>query len=644
MLTLQNYYDRTDPAKGYQRHMFRAGAGLQSAELNEIQITAEQKLKSVGDALFKDGDIVSDCACVVDAATGSVTLRGGTVYINGMVRTVAAASFTIPVDSAVSIGVRLVELVVTEVEDPTLRDPAVGTRNYQEPGAARLQVLASWGWNGDGQAGDFYAVYSVVAGLLQQKDAPPEIDSVRTAIASYDRDSAGGYYIVSGLGVAAQLDRTDGTLTTLVADGGARVNGYGVTVARSLRKVEPIDRDLQAVIAEPRTFTPDAKGTMRITTDHAPIVSIDQVRITAQKSVTLTHGAFAGASDPLPDNAILSLVSVSDQSKTYAQGTDYKLTSGQVDWSPSGAEPAPGATYTVVYQYQSTGATVTDVDDTGFTVSGAVAGTLLTTDYKFALPRMDAVVIDQSGAISRIKGVASAYSVAPPAAPTGTLKLATLQHNWITDPTVTQDGAVSMPMDQIQAMKSMILNLYDLQAQADLKNDIGLNEPAAKRGVFVDPMTNDNLRDTGLTQDAVISNGELVLPNTITIAPLTGGPTAPVMADYTLEVVVEQTNRTGSVQVNPYQSFAAIPAVVTLAPAVDYATEVQNVLTGTRSVRVYESTFFKTYTTTQDLITATSTTEAQYIRQQDIRFSVKGFDAGEALKSVTFDGIEVDVK
>ena len=75
-MAIDNYYDRTDPAKHYERHLFRAGYGLQAAELNEIQQAAIGRVQSIGDALFKDGDIVKDCACLVDQDTGAVTLNG----------------------------------------------------------------------------------------------------------------------------------------------------------------------------------------------------------------------------------------------------------------------------------------------------------------------------------------------------------------------------------------------------------------------------------------------------------------------------------------------------------------------------------------------------------------------------------------
>ncbi len=642
-MAIDNYYDRTDASKNYERHLFRAGYGLQSAELNEIQQTSIGRIQSIGDALFKDGDIVKDCACLVDQDTGAVTLNSGALYLRGAVRGVAPASFTIPVDRAVAVGIRLVETTVTELEDPDLRDPAVGTRNYQEPGAARLRVDAVWAWDGDGGDGDFFAVYTVENGVLLSKAPPPQLDSMTTALARYDRDSAGGNYVITGFGVSAQFDKGEGQLITLVSEGRARVNGYGVEIARGVRLVETMDRDVQNVVAEPKTFAPGADGKMRINLDNSPVVAINQVRITAERTVTVVHGAFTGAKDPLPDNAVLTIVQVTQGGTLYQQGVDYKLTSGQVDWSLAGAEPAPGSSYTVKYQYQTANATIEAQDETGFTVSGAVSGTLLTTDYSFALPRIDAIVLDSEGRVTRIKGVASQYSPAEPAVPDSQLKIATLYQTWGGDPVVRQDAVVVMPMDELQGLRGMVLDLFDLVAQERLRNDIGLSEPAAKRGVFVDPLNNDNLRDAGVTQNAAIINGELMLPIDAAITRFGDAITAPVTLDYTLEAIVEQPNRTGTMKVNPYQAFDPIPATVTLEPGVDFWTETQTAWASPVTQRFVQGggvlSSISTSTSTQLLNTNTS--EAQFLRPIQVSFKIKGFGPGEQLQRLTFDGITV---
>lgn len=641
---IDNYYERDEVGRSTEQHLIRAGYGVQSAEINELQTVAKTRLKGVADALFRDGDIIRDCQAVVNDQTGAVQMNGGALYLRGAVRGVVPANFTIPVNQTVTIGIRLREQVITELTAPDLRDPAVGTRNYNEPGAGRLIVTAAWGWNGDNQPGDFLGVYTVENGVLLSKEPPPQLDSVTQALARYDRDSAGGNYVIEGLAVSASYDRVAGKVVTLVAEGRARVNGYAIEIPRSLRINYDADPDLKSIVAEPHTFTPDGTGKMRVNLDATPLVAIQQVRITAEKTVTLTHGAFSGAKDPLPDTSVLSLVEVTQGGTTYVQGTDYKLTSNQVDWSLAGAEPAPGSSYTVKYQYiTTTDLTVSEQDDTGFKLAGAVAGSLFTVDYSFALPRIDAIVLDSDGRVTRIKGVASQYASALPTIPDTMLRIASLAHNWSTDPTVTRDPVVVLPMDELQGMRSLVFDLFDLVAQERLLNRISLSDPAAKRGVFVDPFNNDNARDAGITQNLAIIDGELMLPIAADVHAIGTSITTPQLLPYTLEVLIDQPLKTGTMLVNPYQAFEPLPATMQLAPNVDFWTQQNVVWTSDITRRFVQGVGNRSTMTTSTGVEVVATTEraAEFLRPIQVGFTLKGFGAGETLQTLTFDGIAV---
>jgi len=123
---IERYYNLFDPADHYSQLLFRAGDGLQSRELNEIQSTLIHRLQGVADALLKDGDIVLGCHLQVDADTGLVTLEPGRVYLRGAVREVPAATFTVPTSGRIAVGVRFSTRTITELEDPDLREPAGG--------------------------------------------------------------------------------------------------------------------------------------------------------------------------------------------------------------------------------------------------------------------------------------------------------------------------------------------------------------------------------------------------------------------------------------------------------------------------------------------------------------------------------------
>ena len=235
-----SYYNTFDATKNHESILFRDGYTLQGAELNALQAASRHRLQSVADSLFKDGDIIRDAQVVIDKTTGAVQAGSGSVYLKGAVRGVPAAEFTIPVVVTVAIGVRITESVISELEDPTLYNPAIGSRGEGEPGAWRLKTDTTWGYDGDNGGGEFYPVYTVDDGIVRAKDAPPTMDAFTQGLAKYDRDStAGGSYVVSGLTVLQAENDADGNQVYTLAEGRARVNGYGVDIPTSRRLTYP---------------------------------------------------------------------------------------------------------------------------------------------------------------------------------------------------------------------------------------------------------------------------------------------------------------------------------------------------------------------------------------------------------------------
>lgn len=637
------YYNRHDDAKNYEEHLFIAGSVLQSAEVNEIQRAGRSRLKAMGDALFRDGDVVRDCQIIVNSDTGATTCESGAVYLQGAVRGVPSRNFTIPIDVTVAVGVWLIESVVTDIEDPDLRDPAAETANYNEPGAQRLKVQPQWGYESDGTDGQFYPIYYVDAGQLRAKEAPPVLDSVSQAIARYDRDSAGSNYVVSGLKVT-QLDDAGGNQVYSVDDGRARVNGFGVTLSASRRIVYPATPDLRYISNEPKAST--TTSTQRINVDRGPIDSITSVSITKQKTVTLTHGAFTGAQDPLPDTSVVSIQSVTQGGTTYVQGTDYQLTAGKVDWSLPGAEPATGSSYSVTYRYITTVAPESP-DLTGFSVTGAVVGTLVLTSYYTRLPRIDRLCLSETGEFVWIAGVSTDYNPVRPGVPSNLCPIAQVLQTWDATRRVINDGVRVVPMADIEQMNYRMDLLTDLIAQQKLAGDINQRESAAKKSLFVDPFLDDLQRDQGIAQTAAIVDGVLTLPIDGDAHAPTNDISSPQSCDFTLTTVISQPYRTGNMKINPYNAFGILPSQVTLNPPVDRWTEVQTEW-ASPVTRVFVSgsggnwgTQVSTRESSSAALIKTTTRPAANLRSIDIHFTISGFGPGENLSSITFDGIAV---
>lgn len=646
---IERYYNLFDPAKHYTQLLFRAGDGLQSRELNEIQTTLIHRLQGVADALLKDGDIVRGANLQIDADTGLVTLEAGRVYLRGAVREVSAASFTVPVDGRVAVGVRFCTRTVTELEDPSLREPAVGVRNYQEPGAGRLQETLAWGWEGagtsDGQDGDFHAIYALNNGVLENRTQPPVLDGVIASLARYDYD-ANGNYVTEGLGVrflSTDADAQEHLFS--VSEGRANIDGFKVERHQSQRLRLPIDPDLQRVSSEPQVFNDSGHGSMVVTINRPPLAQVIDIKVTRQKTETVVHGAFTGSRDVLTEPTVVAVLDVKQGNTTYAQGTDYKVVGDEIDWSPGGAEPAPGSSYQVTYQYIAS-ITPTDLTDTGFTVSGVVPGSTMYIDYQWKLPRVDVLTLTADGQVERIKGISQVRNPVAPTVPASRLALAEIAYDWRSGstPEVRNVAIRTIKVSELTAMQQRIADLYDLMALERLRVDANIREPAAKKGLFVDNFLDDDLRDQGVAQTGAMVAGVLTLPITASAQYAKENGNALLTLDYTLSPVIEQLARTGSMKINPYQAFDPIPARVTLNPTVDqftvtnttWASDVtERLITGSGVLeQVVE-------TRTSEQVLASSSVEAQFLRSLNVAYTVMGFGPSEALTQLRFDGIQI---
>lgn len=649
-VSLDGYYNRFNSEKNYEAHLFRAGRVLQSAEMNEFQSAELNRTKKLGDALFKDGNVVRDARCVLNSVSGETFCESGAIYLRGQVRGIPSRNLTIPIDRSVAIGVWLIEKTITEIEDPALRDPASETRNYQEQGASRLQVEPRWGYDLDGTPdGEFFPVYYADLGQLRPNEAPPQLDSVSQALARYDLDSTGSSYVVSGMAVTKLDDLSNGTQVYSVADGRARVNGFGVQLNTSRRVEYAATPDLRYIDSEPHTSTTVAS--QRITLDRSPISTLEQVRITAEKTATLVHGTFSGAQDPLPDTSVIDIVEVKQGATTYVKNVDYKLTGGRVDWSLTGGEVATGSTYTAKYQY-ITPVTPTNVDDSGFNVTGAVVGTLVQTNYYVKQPRIDRLCLDQDGLFTWIRGVSTDYSPVRPQVPGNLIALCQVNQTWDANRIITNDGVRMTSMSAIEGIQDRLVILTDMVAQQALKSDAGTREVTAMKGLFVDPFINDDQRDQGIAQTGAIVQGALTLSIDGGVSAMPTDVTEVQTCAFTLEPILSQTLRTGAMQINPYLAFSVIPAKVSLTPAVDRWTQSQSIWTSAVTQTFTNWANGGTHINQQVLAVNSSTSTAlvgnsssaiQNLRQIEVKFAVSGFGAGETLQSSTFDGLPVTV-
>ena len=91
-MSLDRYYNLFNSAFSYADLLFRSGDGLQSRELNEMQSWLVNRVAEIGDAIFKEGNVIRGADISVNADTGAVTAEAGYLYLRGAVRPVDSAT------------------------------------------------------------------------------------------------------------------------------------------------------------------------------------------------------------------------------------------------------------------------------------------------------------------------------------------------------------------------------------------------------------------------------------------------------------------------------------------------------------------------------------------------------------------------
>lgn len=227
--------------------VFVAGRNLQSRELNEIVSALNNKIEGIGNTIFKDGDIVSGCQVTIsddlsiDPVRGvssySAEISDGSIYFRGAVHAVKGAIVYITKEDKDTIGLKLVDSFLTEVDDPFLKDPATGFDGTGLPGAWRSMVKFIWASN-DANA---QTVFNLQYGTLLVSNPPTIYSNINNALARRTYDESGDYKVNGYIGsiserlvesidiegkTAQHIDDRNWDLE--VAGGTAYVTGYAV--------------------------------------------------------------------------------------------------------------------------------------------------------------------------------------------------------------------------------------------------------------------------------------------------------------------------------------------------------------------------------------------------------------------------------
>lgn len=628
-------FDRAQGRPEQQSVVFKGSRPfIQAPEMNEVQTIIRGRHDRLSRLIAKDGDRIEGAAAIVQRDLGNVILTAGRIWVQGDEFPVAQKVLSaVPMTGRFEIGIRVNRTWPTHEEMPELLGIVPGSLAEGEPGAAREVVTIEWGHPGDGGTGTFVPVYQVLDGTVLDQTPPPMLDGAAAAVRVYDAD-AHGSYAVRGCRVTA-LGLNEGKQVFSIEEGVANIVGFKRTRYAALRHAQPEEPVLEVVDAEVHEYPGGATATF--TVSHAPIAAAGNALVTKEVTETVTRGGVLNGSDALGHNSVTQIIEVKQGATTF---TTWQRSGDQVDWSPAGAEPAPGSTYQVKYRYlESVSVTFSP---TSITVAGGVAGTTVILTYSFKLPRIDLLCLNNLGEPVYVKGVSARTNPLPPLEPADLLALAEIHNDWMGTPAVDNNGTRSTPFAEIQKLKRQVVNLTRLVALERLKSEIDAREPTAKLNMFVDPFHDDYYRDEGEVQTAAVADGLMQLPITPTI--FIADLTQPVMLDWTEEVVLAQERATGCVKINPYQNFLPLPAALAVAPAVDFWVEHANDFTSpitrefNRGVRQQGPL---TTTETETELVGQREEQLQFLRQIQLTFTVTGMGAGEVLKTLTFDGVNV---
>ena len=634
LVSSSDFYDRYNKAKHWDFLPVMAKRAMQSAEFNEIQHIAEEKVKALGNSLYADGTIIEGCAISYDPSTKKANLDGGRVFLDGLIYEFEAATLNVPNIESIQVGIWKKSKSLTEYEDDSLLDPAKSTPQYQMPGGYRIITTAEWGLSNETIDMPFFPIYGISGGeiVTQLRDNihPEYLETV----ARYDRH-ANGHYVVEGLRVTALANSTAGKQTFSVSEGEAHIHGYEALISHSVRLITDELPDLAEVHSEVHKYV-SSSGKMVVSVHHTPIEQITQVRVTKARTVTLTHGSYSGCTDELPDTSVFQIIEVKQGALIFEEGTDFHFVSDKLSWSPSGEEPAPYSRYTVTYHYRVNVAP--DSSTTGtLTLSGLVEDSLIEIDYTYRMPRKDIIVMYKDRSIGIVRGVPHRYDPILPGTPPEAICLAEVTQTWQGLPTVKNVAIQRVPVDTLNAMKNQIVDLYSLVARIEQRYDAAINAPSSAYNVFVDPLFDDDMRDKGVAQTALIADQTLQLPMTVELSTLSLDKDT--VLDYDHEILINQAMHTKTMQVNPYQTFNPLPVKVTLIPSVDRWVEdiVQSIISRTVSFRSSNRAH-----SWNELAETTATIEAANatLRRIEVKVDASGFGPNEAVK-VIFDGIEV---
>lgn len=605
------YYDDYDSSKNYTQLLAIPGRVAQAREITQIQSVLKDIVKSIGDSILRDGNIIEGCQVIVGADKRSVTVTSGKVYINGMVLPVEETTLEISGEGTETVGVQLIETLITENEDNSLRDPAQGYDNYNQPGCHRIRSTTRVVLNDSDSA----ILSTLIDGAVSVEKYAPEYDTLTQTLARRTHDESGSY-IVNGLNVRIEANANDSKFNAVIESGKAYVLGYELKIPAARRLELPKSMEYGSVTASNLWYD---TGVQEYQLASAPYVrDITSVRGLVSKTVNQTISS--NTDRVLLDELDVSKIdSVTQGGKKYTVGTSttgdcYLQREGTryyLKWNGTENYPSLNTSYTVAYSYTYTFKAEEDYTlyhgtDDGHYIKWLGAktpldGTNFTVIYNQYLARKDTIYIDQYGQINAVLGEPAEYGFEVlPSAPVNTLPLAyimsppggTISNNVNTMVTVSNIGLTRFTMNDIQSLLNRVKTIEYDQAILSLNDEAKQYETSSnKRGIFTDPLIDLSKIDFyyNLAEGVKLDEGKPIYDAMIDLdshmcylpvnsqtmdAQFNTESTAKMysrtatLAKSGESIPLSQTNATKSFLINPYSVYPQLPEI-SITPAVD---------------------------------------------------------------------------
>lgn len=579
------YYDDYDPSKGYVSILAVPGNAEQAREFTQISSMSNDFLGRLGDSIYRNGTIIDGCTILI--RDKQAIISSGRIYLDGLVRIVDGGTVNIDGTGAEAIGAKIVSSIVTEVEDPSLRDPAQGYENYGQEGSHRVKEVVQFTVN-DSESS---TIYRLEDGELVTNETGAQDSTITETLARRTYEENGNYK-VRGLELQAKNETRDGQILVALTDGKAYIQGYEISKPAATTIKLNYSQTTRDIISEPKSFSSNIK---KYAINNTPVKEFTTVVAIVEVTSQITRGNINGGIDYLPKTPVVAVTEVKQGNTTYQQGIDYQLTTDGIDWSLNGADPAIGSTYQVTYRYNKQLVIGTDIDlltengrdylqflDGGET---PVNGSQFNVDYKFYLARKDLICLNKNGEIVILEGKPDIMRLteSPINQDENQLVIGTCLISPNSDTvSIVNFNTVRMTQADIYNMLRRINDIEYNQAMTDLDEEAIEGEAATSlKGVYTDGFIGLSKCDAGHPDfDCTIDldNAELTLPVTTSILKAESNLDTyetqiaeigrVLTAPYEHKLCLSQPYATKTMLVNPYAVFNPM-SLISLSPAVD---------------------------------------------------------------------------